>query len=558
MKKTNVLMSVLLVCSFVTASFAQTHPTYFDENGAYFGPDYEETEPNYNGAYYTGIYTSPFKTVLGKTDEEIQDKLDQLWDHYFKGDDNSKVYYDKDSEAYIMDIANHDVRSEGMAYGMMICVQTNHKEEFDKLWNWAKNHMWRKDGEWDGYFAWQRNESGTGGDNNCVPDAEMYFMMSLMFAANRWGDDQYREDALYIMDKMWNNLGHKLFNQGNYIIVFQPRDGCNNFSDPSYDLPAYLDLLSRWAEKDIDKWKTAVTASRDHLYKSSHYKTGLFTDYSNFDGTPHPESYNNKAEYYMYDAMRCAMNYGMDYYLFGADATRQEEMAKHIIDFFEEDGYTHARFTWNGTIYGSDKYTQGEAGANAVACFALLGNPDYAESVKKNMELAWNVNPITGQYRYYDGLVHYLAMLHLCGSFKIWKPKPTVYEKNITADEYNGVKYSEKTIFYSFEDGRLYKVTITPKSNTEPKPAPNPDSKSDPENPSTPVSSISDTPSVKVWSSNHTIFIASAPDTKYKIIDLQGRTIATSTTKSSLEQIPFAKSGVFVVIINGKSFKLAL
>ena len=28
---------------------------------------------------------------------------------------------------------------------------------------------------------------------------------------------------------------------------------------------------------------------------------------------------------------------------------------------------------------------------------------------------------MTGPYRYYDGLVHYLSMLHLCGSFKIWK-----------------------------------------------------------------------------------------------------------------------------------------
>ena len=97
MKKTNVLMSVLLGCSFVTASFAQTHPTYFDENGAYFGPDCDK-EKNYSGAYYTGNYTSPFKTVLGKTDEEIQNKLDQLWNHYFKGYDNSKVYYDKGSE----------------------------------------------------------------------------------------------------------------------------------------------------------------------------------------------------------------------------------------------------------------------------------------------------------------------------------------------------------------------------------------------------------------------------------------------------------------------------
>ena len=31
---------------------------------------------------------------------------------------------------------------------------------------------------------------------------------------------------------------------------------------------------------------------------------------------------------------------------------------------------------------------------------------------------------MTGQYRYYDGIVHYLSMLHLCGSFKIWKPEP--------------------------------------------------------------------------------------------------------------------------------------
>jgi hypothetical protein len=37
----------------------------------------------------------------------------------------------------------------------------------------------------------------------------------------------------------------------------------------------------------------------------------------------------------MYDAMRCAMNFGMDYYLFGADSTREIEMATRIINFFE-------------------------------------------------------------------------------------------------------------------------------------------------------------------------------------------------------------------------------
>ena len=36
--------------------------------------------------------------------------------------------------AYITDWANHDVRTEGMSYGMMIAVQMNKKREFDALW----------------------------------------------------------------------------------------------------------------------------------------------------------------------------------------------------------------------------------------------------------------------------------------------------------------------------------------------------------------------------------------------------------------------------------------
>jgi hypothetical protein len=74
----------------------------------------------------------------------------------------------------------------------------------------------------------------------------------------------------------------------------------------------------------------------------------------------------------------------------------------------------------------------------------------------------------------------------------------------------------------------------------------------------TPVSDISDIHSVKVWSSLHSIFIESAPDTKYKIIDLNGRTIKSATTQSTKDEISIDKSGVFVVVINGESFKVAV
>ena len=77
--------------------------------------------------------------------------------------------------------------------------------------------------------------------------------------------------------------------------------------------------------------------------------------------------------------------------------------------------------------------------------------------------------------------------------------------------------------------------------------------------PGTPVSSTPQaTDNTKVWSFNSTIYIESTPDAKYNIIDLNGRIIKSSTTKSTHEEIQISKSGVFVVIINNKGFKVSL
>ena len=536
MKKTIFSLSLALLFGPSLTNAADFTGNFFDADGAYYGPDCDK-EKNYSGAYYTGNYESPFKTILGKTDEEIQEKMDKLWNHYFKGDNNSKVYYDKGNEAYILDVNNRDVRSEGMSYGMMIAVQTGHKEEFDKLWNWAKNHMWHKSGGWDGYFAWQRNENGSGGDDNCAPDGEMYFMMSLLFAANRWNDSKYMDDAQYILKKMWDNGQHSLFNPQHYVITFQPQGNENNFSDPSYDLPAYVDLFARWSTSNQDKWSKAAKATRDHLYKSSNTKSGLFSDYNNFDGTPHGVSYNAHAEQYMYDAMRCAMNFGMDYYLFGVDSARQEEMARRIIDFFEKDGYKHARFNWDGSN-PQEQYTQGEAGANAVAAMALINDSKYDAAVKKNLELAWDTKFMTGQYRYYDGLVHYLAMLHLSGNFKIWKPKPTVEEKSVEASEYRGVKIEKDTTFYAFESCKLYKVSAKPETIAI-------------------GSKIKLNNAVRVWSTNSAIVIENAVvGTKFAVTDLNGRVLKSAKTSSAMQEVRINSRGNFLVIVGDKTYKV--
>lgn len=432
-------MFALCLSTFVAPeSMAKIIPSiYFYKDSAYFGPTVEDT--NYTGAYYTGKYESPFKKYLGKTDEEIQAKLDQLWKHYFEGQISQKIYYDIGKEAYILDANNSDVRSEGLAWGMMIAVQTNHREEFDKIWNWAKEHHWHKAGEWNGYFAWHRKTDGSGKDEAPAPDAELYFMMSLLFAANRWDDSQYMDDAQYILDKMWSNYEHKLFNQQSFVVSFQPTVSWGFFGEPAYDLPAFIELFARWSKNrnHTDRWYKALQATRLHLYKSSHPTTGLFADYSRFDGTPYRPDFSKTSDRYMYDAERAAMNFGMDYYLFGKSADSLMVMAKRIIDFFEADGYAHARFDWDGKNPG-ETYTEGQKGTNAVAALVLqdlekypdlLGDAKmttYEEIIKKNLQMAWDVRPLFGQYRYYEGMVHYLAMLHLCGAFKIWKPNPGI------------------------------------------------------------------------------------------------------------------------------------
>ena len=319
--------------------------------------------------------------------------------------------------------------------------------------------------------------------------------------------------------------------------MFQPLGNGNDFSDPSYDLPAYLELFSRWAEKDTDKWKKAVTAARDHLYKSSNTSSGLFADYSSFNGQPQSYSYNSNATKYMYDAMRCAMNFGMDYYLFGADSTREIEMANRIINFFEKDGYQHARFNWDGSN-PQEQYTQGEAGANAVAAIALRSTADSEEKIKKNLQNAWDTKFMTGQYRYYDGLVHYLAMLHLSGNFKIWKPKPTVEEKSVEASEYCGVKIEKDTTFYAFESCKLYKVSAKPETIAI-------------------GSKIKLNNAVRVWSTNSAIVIENAVvGTKFAITDVNGRVLKSAKTSSAMQEVRINSRGNFLVIVGNKTYKV--
>ena len=75
----------------------------------------------------------------------------------------------------------------------------------------------------------------------------------------------------------------------------------------------------------------------------------------------------------------------------------------------------------------------------------------------------------------------------------------------------------------------------------------------------TPVATVDKKSDINVWSYNRTIYIENAPaDTKYEIVDLNGRIITTSKTKSTKEEIKINQNGVLIVKIGNNTYKVLI
>ena len=72
-------------------------------------------------------------TEVGFSEAEVAKRLEEIRQTWFYGKEEERIYFPVgDDMAYIMDTGNNDARTEGMSYGMMICVQLDMKEEFDR------------------------------------------------------------------------------------------------------------------------------------------------------------------------------------------------------------------------------------------------------------------------------------------------------------------------------------------------------------------------------------------------------------------------------------------
>lgn len=197
------------------------------------------------------------------------------------------------------------------------------------------------------------------------------------------------------------------------MVVFVPTRGrVSQFTDPSYHVPHYYALWAEWAAEDNDFWREAAEASRAYLPLAEHPETGLMPDYAEFDGT----SVNmfGGHDYFAYDAWRTTMNIAVDHAWNGADPW-QVEHTDRILNFFYGEGIDSyvAEYALDGTPLVSHR------GAGLIAVNGVgAALASTAEHRAEFVQALWDLPFSTGQYRYYDGLLHFMSLLMVSGNFQ--------------------------------------------------------------------------------------------------------------------------------------------
>lgn len=284
--------------------------------------------------------------------------------------------------------------------------------------------MYHADGPYKGYFAWHCKTDGTQIDANPTPDAEEWFAMALWFASNRWGDGpeifNYSNEAQALLDTMLhksqeNGLATNLFDTKTKQVVVMPSGRDANYTDPSWQLPAFYELWARWAKRDNQFWTDAALASRAFWKQAANPQTGLMPDYAEFNGAPHG---TDEHKDFRFDAARAASNVAVDYAWFTADVWEIMQ-SDRLLQFFANQGIDRYgnQYSLDGKPLSSDR-SPGLEAMNAVAALAATNGhaPQFVQAL-------WDMPIPSGHSRTFDGLLYFLSLLQVSGKFQIYAPR---------------------------------------------------------------------------------------------------------------------------------------
>jgi oligosaccharide reducing-end xylanase len=354
-----------------------------------------------------------FGSILGKTDAEIDAKIEKAFQQLFYGNaDNQTIYYEAGTAgAYMLDKNNNDVRSEGQSYGMMITAQLGKQAEFEKIWKWTKTVMGKGQAT---TFGWKASTSGSLQDQGSAPDGEEYIAAALIFAGKRWNNSSYTTDAKSVCGAMKSFF----VTTPSTLIKFVPSA---SYNDPSYILPAFYEVFADVDNSNSTFWKTAAKDGRAFFQKVCNTTTMLGPYLANFDGSAYTQTVNNTpGNTYRDDCWRICLNLMMDWRFNKADAWQQTTFAPKHAQFMK-DQYKPKypeKMKLDGTHISDAEWDDPCKGLVAPLGMLAFAIPDDANA-KFFVQTLWDMEIPSGQYRYYDGLLYMMSLIHASGRFTI-------------------------------------------------------------------------------------------------------------------------------------------
>ena len=353
--------------------------------------------------------------MLGIPQADIDARIRTAFEAIFE-DPRERFYFESGADAgYLMDTGNLDARTEGMSYGMMIAVQMDRQDLFDRLWTFSKRYMWNGSGPCAGYFAWSVQPDGRRNSDGPAPDGEEYYAMALFFAEARWGGRgapfDYAAQARDILRHAVHQHelapgGQPMWDPETALIRFIPE---SPFSDPSYHLPHFYDRFAILAdEADRPFWRRAAEASRAYLRRACDPVTGLAAEYAHYDGTP--ETAHGHGDFFS-DAYRVAMNIGLD-----SGWNGRTEAYRAIADRLQA-------FLWNReppmtyTVRGEPKKPPALHPTALTATTAAASLATDTPLSRTWVMRFWNTPPRRGVRRYYDNCLYFFCLLMLAGRY---------------------------------------------------------------------------------------------------------------------------------------------
>lgn len=336
--------------------------------------------------------------------------LDALWKNY-------KTEYIEEGTGRALDKQQDNITtSEGQSYTMLRSAWTGDKETFDLAFKWTNENLKRRE---DSLYSWLFGRKADGsygvlterGGYNSATDADIDMAVALIFAHNRWNEDDYLAAAKNIIKDIWakevvevkgtpylaaNNL--EKFSSQKPIInpsYFAPY-AFRMFAevDPAHDWMGVVDssyaLLERTASSTLDKPASA----------------GLPPDWvvlNKTTGEPEATNISNLTTNFSYDALRTPWRIALDYMWF------KEPRAKEYLDKLSFLSREWEEKRSIGSVYGHDGSVIAAAEVPAmyggVIGYFLVSDSDAAKEIyeeKLKFLFSQDANAWKSPLSYYD------------------------------------------------------------------------------------------------------------------------------------------------------------